>query len=73
MPIFSILGMGLYKDVNPFSNDNISEIPKSKVATTKDQKNCSFPKPNGCVSLGTFLLVLIPTHNNTWLKVSERE
>ena len=48
-------------------------MPNNRVATINDQKNCSFPYPNGCLSVGTLELVLIPTSNNTWLKVSEKE
>src|SRR6185503_5735052 len=60
-------------EANPFSNDRIPEIPNNSVATMNDQKNCSFPYPNGCLSVGTFVLVLIPISNKTWLKVSENE
>jgi hypothetical protein len=38
-----------------------------------DQKNCSFPYPNGCLSVGILELVLIPINSNSWLKVSENE
>ena len=60
-------------EANPFSNDRIPEIPNNSVATMNDQKNCSFPYPNGCLSVGTLELVLIPISNKTWLKVSENE
>ena len=40
-------------------------MPNNKVATINDQKNCSFPYPNGCLSVGTLELVLIPINNNT--------
>src|SRR6266487_5084755 len=49
------------------------DMPNNNVATINDQKNCSFPNPNGCLSVGTFELVLIPINNNTWLNVSEKE
>jgi hypothetical protein len=55
------------------SKDRIPEMPKNKVATMNDQKNCSFPYPNGCLSIDTLELVLIPISNNTRLKVSENE
>jgi len=48
-------------------------MPNNKVATINDQKNCSFQYPNGCLSVGTLVLVLIPISKSTWLNVSEKE
>ena len=74
MPIFSIWCDWEYnKDSSPLCTDMEPDIPKIRIATTKAQKNCSFPYQNGCISLTLFLLVLKPINNNIWFTVSENE